>query len=47
MHVLLKDDDDSPTETATIALVTQGTSRWEEQTGNAHDDKYYHGLLTI
>jgi hypothetical protein len=26
MHVLLKDDDDSPTETATIALVTQGTT---------------------
>ena len=38
MHVLLKDDDYSPTETATVALVTQGTSRWEEQTGNAHDD---------
>ena len=38
MHVLLKDDDDSPTETAKVAVVTQGTSRWEEQTGNTHDD---------
>jgi hypothetical protein len=36
-HVFLKDDDDSPTETATVAVVTQGNSRWEEQTGNAHD----------
>jgi hypothetical protein len=38
MHVFLKDDDESPTETATVAVVTQGTSRWEEKTGNAHDD---------
>ena len=38
MHVFLKDDDESPTETATVAVVTHGTSRWEEKTGNAHDD---------
>ena len=38
MHVFLKDDDGSPTETATVAVVTHGTSRWEEKTGNAHDD---------
>ena len=37
-HMLLKDDDDSPTETASVAVVTQGTSRGEEQTGNTHDD---------
>jgi hypothetical protein len=38
MHVLLKDDDDSQTETARVAVVAEGTSRWEEQTGNGHDD---------
>ena len=37
-HVLLKDDDESPTETATVDVVTHGTSRWEEQTGSALDD---------
>ena len=42
-HVLLKDDDDSPTETATVAVVAQGNSRWEEQTGNAHDDNSTQG----
>jgi hypothetical protein len=43
MHVLLQDADDSPTETATIAVVTQGTRRWEEQTGNTYDDNYTQG----
>jgi uncharacterized cupredoxin-like copper-binding protein len=38
MNMLLKDDDDNPTQTATVAVVTQGTSRGEEQTGNTHDD---------
>ena len=36
--MLLKDDDDNPTQTATVAVVTQGTSCGEEQTGNTHDD---------
>ena len=38
MHMLLKDDDDNPTQTATVGVVTQGTSRGEEQTGNTHED---------
>ena len=42
-HVLLKDDDDSPTEIATVAVVAQGNSRWEEQTGNTHDDNSTQG----
>jgi hypothetical protein len=42
-HVLLKDDDDSPTETVTVAVVTQGTSRGEEHTGNTHDDNSTQG----
>jgi hypothetical protein len=41
--MLLKDDDDSPTETASVAVVTQGTSRGEEQTGNTHNDNFAQG----
>jgi len=43
MHVLLKDDDDNSTHTATFAVATQGTSRGEEQTGNTHDDNSTQG----
>jgi proline racemase len=42
-HVLLKDDDESPTETATVAVVTQGTSRGEEKTGNTHENNSTQG----
>ena len=42
-HVLLKDDDESPTETATVAVVSKGTSRSEEQTGNTHDSNSTQG----
>lgn len=43
MHMLLKDDDDNPTQTVTVAVVTQGTIRGKEQTGNTHDDNYIAG----
>ena len=43
MNMLLKDDDDNPTQTATVALVTQGTNRGEEQTENTHDDNSTQG----
>jgi hypothetical protein len=38
MNMLLKDDDDNPTQTPAVAVVTQGTSRGEEQTGKSNDD---------
>lgn len=41
--MLLKDDDDNPTQTATVAVVTQGTSRGKEQTENTHDNNYIAG----
>jgi hypothetical protein len=43
--MLLKDDDDIPTDTATVAVVTQGTSRGEEQTGNTHNDNSTQSII--
>jgi hypothetical protein len=36
--ITIKDDDDNPTQTPAVAVVTQGTSRGEEQTGKSNDD---------
>jgi hypothetical protein len=38
LNIYTLDDDDNPTQTATVAVVTQGTSRGEEQRGNTHED---------